>query len=346
MNVISPIDPLLTDEHVLAVDPLDGAQAIRKHLNAFQGRALSAQALSELQISRMAHQSLLHRSLTPGIVNGLEIAWRPKQLPKPDVLEQPDFLVLSPGFGLTASGEDICIGTTQQFKLADLAVLVPQVGRGQAIVQQFPALITNQDALATRTAILLAVPISHRSNDKLPPPQNIFVPRDPVDDPFAGAVETDGCLFALYPLSLASLTDAANPLDPQKNSFRNDLSRLIFAKEQRRANGNHHPWEEEGLPLALVGFNTDWTIGFVDRSSVVRNGGRKVTRSVIPGTGNPALWQARIEQFGEQLGGLDRLPEKMADLQQTFPTLPPVGFMPKRLDIPRKLHASCIARAR
>jgi hypothetical protein len=320
MDIIRPIDPMLSDEHVLAVSPSNGTSAVRKHLNAFQGRALSARDLSDLQKSRMAHQSLLHRSVSSGIVSGLDIAW----------LQSTNF-TLSPGFGLTASGEDIFIGTPKHFSLVDLPILIPQANGTSAAVEKFAAMSSNQGAIASHAAVLLAVPISHLSNDQVPAAADEFVARDPVDDPFAGTTETDGCVLALFPVSASTLLGQGKTFDPAKASFRNDLAQAIFVSERRSEFGIFHPWQEEGLPLALFGFNADWSVQFVDRASVVRSGGLKIARSVIPKIGDASLWKAQIEQFGEQLGSMETLPNQLASLQQTFPKLPPVGFLPRRL---------------
>lgn len=311
MNIITPINPMLTDEHVLAVNPKplpDGVVTVRKRINAFQGRSLSADALTDLQTSRMAHQSMLGKAVSSGVVRGLDVTF-----------VQPQKFEVRPGMGLTASGEDIFLGGSRNFNLADLPVLIQQSAGTPPSVKGFSELKSN-------AAILLAVPITFTYNSVPLGPANKFVPRDPVDDPFAGLQDIDGCLFALYPLSSNAT------LDPTKPSFRNDLVQAIFAEERGFENGAHHKWEEQGLPLALLGFNADLSVQFIDRASVVRRGGQTTPRtSVVSGVGTPGLRHAQLEQFGEQLGSLTALPDRLSDLQQTFPKLPPVGFLPRRL---------------
>ena len=319
MNIITPINPMLTDEHVLAVDPKplpDGVETLRKRINAFEGRSLSADALTDLQYARVAHQSMLGRAVSSGVVRGLEVDW----------LKTPDSFVIRPGMGLTATGEDIFLGGSEQFKLANLPVLIPQPTDKPPRILGFSELKSNTDAVSSRAAILLAVPIIFTDNSVPPSPPNKFVPRDPVDDPFAGLQDSDGCMFALYPLP------SSTPLDPAKPSFRNDLAQAIFAEERAFGNGECHRWEEHGLALALIGFDADFNIQFVDRASVVRRGGQSTPRtSVVKNTGNRSLWHAQLEQFGEQLGSLAALPDNVADLQKKFPKLPPIGFLPTRL---------------
>jgi hypothetical protein len=324
MEIVAPINPMLTDEHVLAVNPKplpDGVETWRKRINAFQGRALSAQALTGLQVARMAHQSLLHRSVSAGIVDGLVVLW-----------EKPDIFTLLPGMGLTATGEDVSLGIMRQFRLQDLAVVLPQGTGTPDSVKTFSALKGNALAQQSHAAVMLALPVSFTSNEAAPEgPPSAFVPRDPVDDPFAGLMETDGCLFALYPLPPNKPGETRRTFDPASASFRNDLAQAIFADERSLKNGECHPWEAAGLPLALIGFNSDWTVQFVDRASVVRQGGQRAGKFAWPGTGRPSLWDARVEQFGEQLGSLAELPEDITSLRNVFPQLPPVGFLPRRV---------------
>ncbi len=324
MEIVAPINPMLTDEHVLAVNPKplpEGVETQRKRINAFQGRALSAQALTGLQTARMAHQSLLHRSVSAGIVDGLVLFW-----------QTPDTFTLLPGMGLTATGEDVSLGILRQFQLQDLAVVLPQGTGTPDAIKTFAALKGNALAQQSHAAVMLALPISFISNEVGPEDAPAaFVPRDPVDDPFAGLLETDGCLFALYPLPPNKSGEARRSFDPALPSFRNELALAIFADERSMKNGECHPWEVAGLPLGLVGFNADWTVQFVDRASVVRQGGQRAGKFAWPGTGRPALWNARIEQFGEQLGSFAELPKDIRDLRAVFPKLPPVGFMPRRV---------------
>ncbi len=323
MNIVSPVVPMLQDEHVLAIDPLpvaDGISSVRRRFNAFQGRSLSADDLSGLQMSRMASQSLLHRSVSSGIVNGLEVE-----------LPAANSLLVRPGFGLSLQGEDIFVGVSRQFDLADIPVLVPKADETPPALERFDSLKANADAIKFHAAVLVAVPISFVSNEAPRPSTDKFVPHDPVDDPFAGLLETDGCLFALAPLAFRNAPDPSQSFDPAKPSHQNELAHAIFQEEGRFSSSDCHLWERAGLPLALIGFTADWRISFVDRSSVVRPGGQKKALQLVKGGVAPLLRSARVEQFGEQLGGLSALPEKMSSLRDVFRWLPPVGFMPKRL---------------
>ena len=88
-----------------------------------------------------------------------------------------------------------------------------------------------------------------------------------------------------------------------------------------------HPWESLGVPLAVIGFKDDWTLDFIDRSAVLRLGGQPKPRTlIVPASGTPLLWQARVAQFMEHLTALPDYPP--ATFVAAFRQLPPVGFLP------------------
>ncbi len=135
------------------------------------------------------------------------------------------------------------------------------------------------------------------------------------------------------------------PLPATTLRLRNALAHLIFGVEARLALDQVLPWCAHGVPLALIALDADAAVGvataaeprFSDRASVVRQGGRaRDARLAVLPDGRlhadsrlPALWQARIEQFAEQLAELGDPPPPADQLADPFVMLPPCGLLPR-----------------
>ncbi|HVG21689.1 MAG TPA: hypothetical protein VNI02_21825 [Blastocatellia bacterium] len=157
-----------------------------------------------------------------------------------------------------------------------------------------------------------------------------FDDNDPCEqDPQGFAFEdwglVDGARLVLYiwPTELS-------PLPAPGPQMRNDLAYVIFDEERHYGPEQLLPWQEVGVPIGLVGFDAEWRPTFIDRYSVVRAGGKPRRRSMlVPGSGNAFLWQARVEQFAEQItdGAIRNAP--IGELSAQFHFLPPVGLLPR-----------------
>ncbi|MDQ8021914.1 MAG: hypothetical protein REI94_08755 [Moraxellaceae bacterium] len=122
---------------------------------------------------------------------------------------------------------------------------------------------------------------------------------------------------------------------------RNAFAHKIFTAESRLLHGQCLPWEQYGVPIAFIGLTDMLQVSYVDRAAVVRQGGRAREARLQLADGKvsalaansrlPALWQARIEQFAEQIAeqqdDAGNLPpaETLAD---PFLHLPPCGLLP------------------
>src|SRR5262249_15272785 len=134
------------------------------------------------------------------------------------------------------------------------------------------------------------------------------------------------------------------PVPPRDDRWRNRLAWSVFSAERGRAADAPMPWEQYGVPLALVAFDTtvaggrivqwdlgeiSWTPLFADRNAVRRLAARPKRRSPPPGfVDNPFLWQARVQQLAEQIAGLDP-GVTPAQIAAQLRYLPPVGLLPK-----------------
>ena len=125
------------------------------------------------------------------------------------------------------------------------------------------------------------------------------------------------------------------PLPADGPTLRNQLAWTIFDAEAGLAPGDVLPWEQLGVPVALIALDAQLRPLFVDHASVVRHGGHgRDPRLVVGETQMSAqwrcapLWQARIEQMAEQIADAGDPPPPAAVLAQSLARLPPAGLLP------------------
>lgn len=359
---VRPIVDSLPGEHVVAVHPTmspDAKAHWHRRLNLYTGRALSDIALTAEQEGRAGRLATAGQMLSPGVVSGLEVTVDSSQA-------QEAFYNIASGFGITAIGEDVNVPTMLRLDVRSVPVYAPSqfladakrilAGGGGANVPAEETPVpevpageeTGPPALAPSRALAArheGPPLGELIDPRLDlPPVGIlllqpivaelvgeFDPTDSCeDDPRNYAFEdwqrADGCrlLFYTWPLDWM-------PLPGRDQYWRNRIAFAIFNAERRNQPDELLPWEEVGVPISLVGFDAQWDLQFVDRHSVVREGGRRKRRTMfIPRSGNPFLWQARLKQFAEQLAETDSDNRPAADLAAQFRYLPPVGVLPRK----------------
>jgi len=300
----------------------------------------------------------LFRPATPSVKNVATVG-RPRLSKVPT-----SFFVIAPGFGITANGEDVAVPNLLRLEAMSIPVYAPadfldhaaavlseatprpEPGRVEEAISSteeagLPAAPSSQ-ALSTRRA---GLPIGDLTDPRVglhrvgvlvlqPISAELVAQYDPTDpceqDPSNYAFEdwqkADGCrlLFYTWPQDWI-------PLLAPDNRWRNRLAYAIFNAERRNQPDELLPWEEIGVPIALVGFDSNWNIAFVDRNSVVREGGRRKRRSMfVASSGNSYLWQARLKQFAEQITETDSDEKSVDNLAAQFRYLPPIGLLPKR----------------
>lgn len=367
MRIVSAIDPPLKDEHVLEVDPplkpaLPGEW--RRRINPFTGRSLSDKALTAEQDYRGGIQRLRGQSLTAGAVFGLDLQL---EAGAATAAPADARFQLLPGMGLSVYGEDVVVSTPRRIALGDLPVyaradyLDALISGGASLPPDpsGPAQPPQPDAIAgglfahlrpelpreigptlgellampaagdlPRAAILLAEPVTATI---LATPDATNCPHDPRDDPYDDLQLIDGARLTLFfwPSEMVAITGRTDYSLPEAGAdFRNRLAYRVFDAERHALPGEVHPWERQGVPLALIGFKPDWTLDFIDRGAVQRLGGQPRPRTPLaPTSGQGLLWQARLAQFVEHYGELaDYSPTALA---ATFRELPPIGFLPR-----------------
>lgn len=358
MSSVTPITTPLPGERVVALSPQDAAAAAVAWLrrpNLFPGRALAEPTLrgrQQWQAGRIAQRG---QAFTAGVVRGLEL----NHVVEGSALQ----LLLEPGQGLTVSGEDVTLLQRLECPLRSLPVALPlawfppgqQPGStnavelpvlpgepGQRVIGgSLGAFVDAGGAHLNKAGIVLLQPVTVDSVN--------FDPTDPCDrcacaddmDP-ATAEDwrlADGVRLVWYPWPEGAIALPATLL-----RRRNALAYAVFEAEARLSEGQSLPWELLGVPVALVGLDASWNVAFSDRAAVVRQGGRarearlQLAFNAPAGSARlaahsrlPALWQARIEQFAEELAELGDPPPPVKTLADPFLHIPPCGLLPKNV---------------
>ncbi|HEX5127155.1 MAG TPA: hypothetical protein VFW00_10485, partial [Rhodocyclaceae bacterium] len=364
---ITAITKALTGERVVALSPETADEAATDWMrrpNLFPGRALTVATLQERQTWQAGHIAQRGQAFTPGVVRGLQVGYTVEGVDGDGHAIVK--LTVTDGQGLAVSGEDVVLVQHTECLLSDLPVVAPPsifVGVLDGDAQQAAEDSAAQNADPTPGAplpravgpslgeliaaapdslplvgILVLQPITVDTAD--------FDPNDPCDkcpcddgtsgtDPsnFEDWRIADGVRLLWYAWPQEWL---ALPADPSR--LRNELANLIFDTESTLQHGDALPWESWGVPVALIGVDATWQPTFADRASVVRQGGSArdprvqlvASGSAVLAANNrlPALWQARIEQFAEQVAAAGEPAPAAADLAQAFSWLPPCGLLP------------------
>lgn len=329
----TPIQNPLSGEDLIGIEPellQQGDNGWLHRLALFTGRALTAPALSTEQQYRSGRLAILGQSVTQGIVRGLDLSL--------DLTSADPILLVAPGYGISATGEDVALLRPLRTALSSLSVIDPQSGSLVSQFSDYAADPRNQ----SHAGVLLLQPIVGQvsgatvdtGNGPIMVSGNLAAScdQDPLEYAFEDWQLADGVRLVLvaWPSTPASL--ALPPLFPAA-TWRNRLAYAVFSAEAGLTYDQRLPWDLLGVPLALVGFDANWKLQFADRSAVARAGGLPRRRYVLPGIPGgagtpfliqPALAQARITQLAEQLGA--SLPLTSAPLNYAF--LPPCGILP------------------
>lgn len=361
----------LAGERVIELSPEDAASAAVTWLrrpNLFAGRALTAPTLETRSRWAAGHVAQRGQAFTPGVVRGLEVGHTVTPVPpsggEPELVStpapEPEFEPLPPppglpfvqlqiaaGQGLSVSGEDVIVRELDADFWSLPVVAPPAVFEGggfggggvlqpRAIGMSVRDLLAAHPGALPRAGVLVLQPtLTERAQ---------IDPNDPCDRCACGEHDggnvsyedwryADGARLLWY----AWPEDWA-PAPPAGTQFRNRLAYTAFDRERALGDGDCMPWEQFGVPLALVGVDANFVPAFIDHAAVVRRGGRgrhsrlQLALPSVRLTANPrlpALWQAQIEQLAEHINALgDPSPSPQA-LSAQFDRLPPCGLLPR-----------------
>jgi hypothetical protein len=325
-------DPI-AGENLVAIEPellqqVDPGWLHR--LNLFAGRALTAPALQSEQLYRAGRLAILGQCVTAGTVTGLELS--------ADLTQADPVLQVAPGYGISATGEDVALLRTLRTTVGSLQVIDPQLG---SVIAAFPDYVKSA-GIATYASVLLLQPVtgqvSGASVDTGTGPivvsgnLDASCDQDPEEYAYEDWQIVDGVRLVMvaWPATPATL---AIPASIPAASWRNRLVYTVFNAEMALAPDDQLPWNLLGVPVGLIGFDNTWKAQFVDRSAVVRSGGLPRSRYVLPANAGaagapllvqPALAQARVLQFNEQINTMPAL----TNFVPAFANIPPCGVLP------------------
>lgn len=176
---------------------------------------------------------------------------------------------------------------------------------------------------APRAAILLLRPVTAEIVGRPDPDDPCEL--DPANDAYEDWQQADAAQLILYSFPWEERVDTV-----PEATWRNRLAYEVFSAQACLAPGEVLPWEEVGVPLAMIGFTPDGAPMWVDGYAVVRDGGRPHRRtSLFAGVGDPYLWQARLKQFAEQVAEVDWESARADEEFARFQHLPPAGLLPR-----------------
>lgn len=324
---IAPSFQRVARERAVAVEPAPAARvsdAFLRRLNHYPGRTLTRSSLDLEATHRMRHLALTGMERSAGVVFGLEVGLEP--VPQAESIEGGGSeassttevtraprrrygLTISPGRGLCANGEDVVVPRL-------LKILVDEI-------PSYDAVMRKETTPPQGVGIVILQPISGEipgMPDELDP-----CALDPAEEAYEDYRRVDGCrvVWMPWPTALGRLPAAGS-------RFRNALAYRIFSHEAAFSGADCvFPWDELGLPIALMHVARDGTVLFVDRWSVVRRGGAPRPKPpLFPSRGTPFLWQARIEQLHDHLRDLLASGLALTEVSNHVRYLPPVGIVP------------------
>ncbi len=265
----------------------------KRRLRLFSGRTLSGAALTLEQRARAGLASSLNQFLSWGIVEGLEASLHTEKEQGVD----RHYVEVNSGMGIAPGGEEVVLPEPLQAELK---------------------LIPGLDTPGAKFGFLVLEPVEARLLGNTEPTDQCDY--DESKDAFSDWQLIDACRLRFLPWTPVEM----GPV-PAGPTARNAAAYRIFAKHAAFTPEDTSSWEENGVPLGLLSVAANGAPVFLDRYSVVRDGGRPRRRTdLIPGTGHPILWQARLLQFTEQITQTD------PDVKRNpFALLPPAGLLPR-----------------
>ena len=326
MNASSIPRPI-AGEQVLAVVPEfnSNKDGWNRRLNLFNGRSLSDLAFQAEQNNRSGHLALLGQLRSAGVISGLQVT------EAPDIDNKLEIQIAT-GQGICTSGEDVWVPRPLTVSLSGLPVFF---NRDQ--YSSLVAFLASGRLPTLRSFILVLQPIVLLNTGSADP--NRCTDWDDSSRAFENEQRTDGVRLALF------AWDSGLEPEVEQSRWRNQLANAIFTQELRGEpkhpspeQPDPQPWKRQGLPIALIALTADrQEIEFIDGFAVVRAGGRPRPKTpVVPNSGDPLIWQARLQQFAEQLAEMEPQGNTLAEQQNWIQTevaprfrfLPPVGLLP------------------
>ena len=251
----TPITDPVSGESLVGTEPQLRQQVDpglwRQRLNLFTGRALSVSALDSEQQYRGGLLATLGQAVTAGTVSGLGLSL--------DLSGADPMLVVSPGYGITASGQDVVLNSTLKTHLSTLTVINVS-GNQRFNFHQSVGDPTN----STYAGILLLQPVvaqvSGQFLDTGTGPIEVSgnlgasCDQDPSEFAFEDWQIADAVRLVYLPWP-AGVPALPLPLLAPEATWRNRLAYAIFEAEALLGPDDQLPWAMLGLPVALIAFD-------------------------------------------------------------------------------------------
>jgi hypothetical protein len=252
----TPITDPVSGESLVGTEPQLRQQVDpgvwRQRLNLYNGRALSVTALDSEQTYRGGMLSTLGQAVTAGTVSGLALTM--------DLSGADPLVTVSPGYGITASGQDVVLNSTLKTHLSTLAVIDPISQNEKYTFRQSVGDPTN----STVAGILLLQPViaqvSGQFLDTGTGPievsgnLNASCDQDPSEYAFEDWQIADAVRLVYLPWP-AGVPALPLPAPAPAATWRNRLAYAIFEAESLLGPDDQLPWAMLGLPVALVAFD-------------------------------------------------------------------------------------------
>lgn len=301
-------------ESVLGISPpLDRTvePVWNRRANLYTGRSLSDTILTVEQTGRAGHLAATGAMLSSGTVQGLDV-----------VLERTaggEVIVLSPGYGVTSAGEDVVLATPQRIRVQDIPVIASGLTSGDApLARRLGDLLASGEPVV---GVLVLQPVAVEQVADVDPSDPCE--QDPQNFAFEDWQIVDGCR-----LCCVLWEDSWTPRPAVDAQWRNRLAYALFDWEQRHPSVEA-PWGTVGLPVAMVG-GQEGVVSFLDSAAVTRMGGKRPWRQgLLAQSGTPFVWQARLQQFAEQVAEMQSESMSIEVIAQVCRFLPPAGLLPK-----------------
>lgn len=276
---------------------LDG---LRRRPRYFDGRFLTGADLTRDQDYVRQRQADMARAGGAGVITGLRVANR--------TLTQGQTLSISPGVGLTPSGDVVMLSTKRDVPLLDLPTS-----------RQLDATLGLSEEprvpLGRRTGLFILAlrPVEFTANPIAAYPRSITGHRT-VED--GDIIEASAITLIPYP----DLSGAANIAEARRK-----VARAIF-------NGRGAAMPQDALPLAMLGIDRG-TVRWIDTAMVRRETGAESGVHAVFGTRPRAVAEAFVLQHRTHLSDIltdmtGRGLPPVFPAASVFSLLPPVGAMP------------------
>ncbi len=311
---VRPIQEVFPGESVLGMSPpLDRTvdPVWNRRANLYTGRSLSDTIFMVEQIGRAGHLAATGSMLSTGRVQGLDVVL--------ERTEGGEVLVLLPGYGVTSTGDDVMVATPQRIRVQDIPVIAPGLTSGDAPVARRLGDVLGAGEPVVGVLVLQPVVVEQvADNDPTDPCE-----QDPQNFAFEDWQMVDGCRLCCVLWEDSWIARPA--VDAQ---WRNRLAHALFDWEQRHSS-TETPWSAVGLPVAMLG-GQGGALSFLDGAAVVRMGGKRPWRQgLVAQAGTPFVWQARLQQFAEQVAEMQAESLSIEAIAQACRFLPPAGLLPK-----------------